>query len=353
MRPHRFAHVARVHGPIVYSHSPFGRVLILTSPVAVREVLGARGAPKPPVYGDYFDPITYGHASLLTSLGDDWLQRRKNLVHAFSMGHLREGIPVFHEKVDRLCELLAVNGPTKAVNVEDAMIRLTVDVISSVAFENFQSNTLEALGDVPSGTHDLPSIIKNVLIEFVFRRLEKWRHFLPAALFPDRVRAMAALRELHTTAENILAHMRTRAAAGGLDTRGLTYRLLHATDGNGQPAEDGLILADIVIFLIAGHDTTGHTYVPAPLALFPVTIFSHRSSILQRVEFDALHILVLLAHPRLAWTLHLLASHPHVEARLLAEVDVALDSRRHPSSEDLAKMPFLNAVLKERCAVHY
>ncbi|WP_126600364.1 cytochrome P450 [Dictyobacter aurantiacus] len=52
------------------------------------------------------------------------------------------------------------------------------------------------------------------------------------------------------------------------------------------------------------------------------------------------------AQNTLAWTMYLLSQHPHVRARLLAELQTVLNGRV-PTLEDLAQLPYLEAVINE------
>eukprot|EP00884_Botryococcus_braunii_P023100 jgi/Botrbrau1/9474/Bobra.0252s0093.1 len=91
--------------------------------------------------------------------------------------------------------------------------------------------------------------------------------------------------------------------------------LLRIRDSKGEPLSPDLIKAQIAVLFWAGHDTTGNT---------------------------------------IAWTLFAISRNPEIEARITAELDAAglLASPIEPDPrelqlEDLYKLPYLDAVIKE------
>eukprot|EP00884_Botryococcus_braunii_P023099 jgi/Botrbrau1/9473/Bobra.0252s0092.2 len=96
--------------------------------------------------------------------------------------------------------------------------------------------------------------------------------------------------------------------------------LCRIRDSNGQPLSPALIKVQIAVLFWAGHDATGNT---------------------------------------IAWTLFAISRYPEIEARITAELDAAgllaspIEPKpREPQVEDLYKLPFLDAVIKESMRYH-
>lgn len=49
----------------------------------------------------------------------------------------------------------------------------------------------------------------------------------------------------------------------------------------------------------------------------------------------------------LTWTLHLLSKYPHCQEILFKEVSTSVPADRAPSAEEVTRMPYLRAVVKE------
>ena len=49
----------------------------------------------------------------------------------------------------------------------------------------------------------------------------------------------------------------------------------------------------------------------------------------------------------LGFTMYLLAGHPECQSRLVAEVDAVLGGSKHPGYQDLDKLPYMDACLRE------
>jgi cytochrome P450 len=135
------------------------------------------------------------------------------------------------------------------------------------------------------------------------------RLFSLMILLPDSVptpgnrRYMRSVRSLNALVDRIIAERRAKAAAAD----DLLDMLLGARDEAGQGMTDRQLRDEVMTLLLAGHDTTA-------LAL--------------------------------TWTFVLLAQHPAVEARLLAEVDGVLGGRP-PTAADAPHLPYTEQVFAE------
>jgi cytochrome P450 len=109
-------------------------------------------------------------------------------------------------------------------------------------------------------------------------------------------------------AERVLA----KARAGGADGNDLLQYLIDARDpATGEAMPDGLVIDNLVTFLVAGHETTSQA---------------------------------------LTWSLYLLALFPEWQERVREEVLRVVGKGARVSREDIGKLSLLDAVFQERCA---
>ncbi|WP_424214055.1 cytochrome P450 [Streptomyces sp. BI20] len=122
---------------------------------------------------------------------------------------------------------------------------------------------------------------------------------------PANRRTEAARRELYAVCDAIIER---RIAAGEREEReDMISLLLRARDEDGAALDADAVRDQILIFLLAGHETTATT---------------------------------------LAYALHLLAAHPEVQAAARAEVDAVLGDRP-AGAADLDALPLLGRIVKE------
>jgi cytochrome P450 len=131
---------------------------------------------------------------------------------------------------------------------------------------------------------------------------------------PANRRVAAAQRELYAICDEIIerrARLGTHAPAGDAEPTPADDDLLgllrDATDEDGDRLAASEVRDQVLIFLLAGHETTATS---------------------------------------VAFALHLLALHPDEQAKARTEVDSVLDGRP-PGSGDLGSLPYLTKVLKE------
>jgi cytochrome P450 len=76
----------------------------------------------------------------------------------------------------------------------------------------------------------------------------------------------------------------------------------------GEKLDDETIIDQCLTMFLAGHDTTAHT---------------------------------------MSWIFHLVSQHPEVEAKIIEEVDFVFDGKERLSYQDIGKLTYLTAVIKE------
>jgi cytochrome P450 len=124
---------------------------------------------------------------------------------------------------------------------------------------------------------------------------------------PSNLRAERAYQFLDSLVYGIIEERRRRRDAGEPEGRDVLSLLMNAMDEDGSRMTAKQLRDEVMTLFIAGHETTAVT---------------------------------------LGWLWHLLAHHPQVEARLCEELQNVLGGRA-PTPEDLARMPYLDAVVHE------
>jgi cytochrome P450 len=231
--------------------------------------------------------------SLIISDGDAWLRQRRMVQPAFNPRRFAGYAEVMVRAAERLAESWQTANPA-SIEINSAMTGVTLEIIAKTLFDVDVSEETRKVGQAVS-----------VLSEAAMREagqpftLPNW---LP---LPSIRRKVTAMRFLETTIRRIIAERR----ASGQDKGDLLSMLLHAVDeeGDGGRMTDEEILGQAMTLFLAGHDTTAGT---------------------------------------LSWLWCLLASHPEVEAKLLAEVDSVLHGRT-PTADDVPKLHYTEMVVKE------
>lgn len=246
-----------------------------------------------------------GTAGVFSAEGEAWRAQRRLAMQALSNRHLRTFFPTLRRVTERLRERWARAATAgAAVDIDDDLIRFTVDVTTSLVF----STDMDTLG---SGDDVLQRQLSLVFPAFARRLLAAvpyWRVLrLPSDRALDR-----ALAEIRIVQERLVSETHARLAsraAGDEEPRDFIEAMLLARDEDGQPFGDDVVYGNMMTMLLAGEDTTAHS---------------------------------------LAWVVHHLCDHPQVVARMRVEVDAALGQEQTPGDfEKAQRMPYLDAVASE------
>ncbi|PNH05794.1 Cytochrome P450 72C1 [Tetrabaena socialis] len=113
--------------------------LVVTDPAALAAICG-RGEGALDKAAGIYSPINFmcaprGHANLLTSPADDsWKAVRKAVALSFAFSNIRKKFPIIRDRTGELVQWLQRVGPAEAVDVDQAALRVTLDVIGLTAF---------------------------------------------------------------------------------------------------------------------------------------------------------------------------------------------------------------------------
>lgn len=226
---------------------------------------------------------------LFTSEGEFWRRQRKLMAPAFQHRRVASYAETMVAYTMQAQQELADGA---VVDIGREMTRLTMSIVGKALFDADVFTETDELGAAITTAAEHSSYLAGNLIapplSWPTPRNRRTRRAL--ALITRRVQAMIDERRRL-----------------GEDRGDVLSMLLSARDDVGQAMDDAQIRDEAITLFLAGHDTTA-------LAL--------------------------------TWCLYLLASHPEVYARLLAEVDRTLE-RHTPTYEDLVNLPYTLQVLKE------
>ncbi len=272
------------HGDTLYMRHAWTRHYVFMHPEQIRAVL-VDEANAFVRYEQHVRVMRQVHGdSLLVSESAAWQRQRRAMLPAFAARRFEDYARHVDAAAQDACAAFPAAGG--AVDVEHAMNMLAVDVILRTMFG---ARLEEDMAPVEQAIRTLGEIgYAEMFLPFP---IPAW------APLPRQADKRAALRLLDGL---IRRHIRARRASGtaGDDLLGM---LLAAGCGD-REARDQLMTA-----FLAGHETTATA---------------------------------------LAWTGWALAAHPDVAARAAREVDAVLGGRA-PCAADLARLPWLQAIVKE------
>jgi cytochrome P450 len=285
---------ARQYGDVVrYRLGPMTSHLI-SHPDGVRRVLQ-----------DHVDNYTKDHFSyrlvsrvagngLLTSQGSFWLRQRRLAQPAFH----RQRISAMAEGMTRATAAMLERWAAPAargepVTMVEEMMRLTLTIVGEALFGASVGDKVAVVGGA-----------FNVLSEQTTTRFRTLR-LLPPVL-PTRYdrEFRAASRALRGTVMDLITERRQRD-----EDRGdlLSMLMLARDEETGEAMTDEQLRDEVLTMLVAGHETTATT---------------------------------------MSWVWALLEQHPHVEAKLHAELDAVLGGRL-PTAGDVPRLGYTRMVVEE------
>jgi cytochrome P450 len=234
----------RERGDLFTLHLPFGPIVLLADPPAVKEVFtgdpavlraGEGNAPLEPVVGP---------ESLLLLDGSKHLRRRRLVLPPFHGERLKTYANDMAELTERELATWPLN---EAFALEPRMRAITLAVIIRVVFGIEDGERAAALRDLiprllPDG--GLSSLVLIPALRRDFGPLSPWRRFLDAREEVDRL---------------LFAEIAERRAAPPEELAARTdvlSLLLQARDEDGEPLTDHELRDELMTLLLAGHETT-------------------------------------------------------------------------------------------------
>lgn len=289
------------HGDVVSMRLATQRIVSLAHPEAWHQVLVT--------HRDRYAKRTRGYEKLklflgqglVTSEGAHWRRQRRIAQPAFHRKH----IATFAESMGRACldlrqEWLASAARGEPRDVADDMMRLTLRIAGETLF------SLDITGEAAEVGAALGVVLD------AFDRITTaplpWPELWPT----EANRQMrAALATLDGVVGDIIEARRAQVAAGEGAGDDLLGRFMSARDEDtGEAMDDQQLRDEVMTMLLAGHETTANA---------------------------------------LAWTLHLLSTHPDHAAAATEEIEAVMAGKpdQAPGIAELCRMPTVDRVLKE------
>lgn len=279
-------------GDLVAFPLPRTPVLLVNDPAGVRRVLveNARGYSKATIQYGALSLVTGG--GLLTSDGEEWRRRRRIAQPAFHHGTLDVVAEQAAAAGARVVGAFDDHPDGTELDVDAACVQATLEVVGRTLFDA----DLAADGErVVAAVHDALGVV-----------VQRARTPQPAWLPTPSARRLArAVATLDRTCADVVRGRRAQGV-GGRD-RDLLSLLLRSAEAEGG-LTDAQVRDELVTLVIAGHETVASA---------------------------------------LSWTLLLLADHPRAQQRLHDELDTALADGGAPAWRDLARLPYVRAVVDE------
>jgi cytochrome P450 len=280
-------------------------VVFVADPELIQHIL--RNRPKLYRRLGTIEPVTkeMGINGVFSAEGEDWKRQRRMVAQALDNSHLREFFPTLIKVTERLKNRWSKAADNRtAVNIQQDLMRYTVDVTSNLAF-GYDMNTLEQEGDIIQEHLEriFPMIDRRINALFPY-----WRYFkLPV----DRAleKSLAAIRE---ATAGFITRSRTRLRQTpelAAHPTNLLEAMLSAPDGGTAAFTDDEIYGNIVTILLGGEDTTANT---------------------------------------MAWMMHFMIEHPETQARIQAEAVHAVGNAGMLSQfQDTERLDYIEAVAHE------
>ncbi|GHF33981.1 cytochrome P450 [Kitasatospora xanthocidica] len=264
------------------------------SPDGVQQVLGGEAANFRKESAFYDELRTSVGNGLLTSQDADYQRQRRLIQPLFTRRRVDGYADVIAQEAQSLTERWRA-APDGVVDAAEEMSRYTMRAVARILFGADVEEAAEVVH------HNFP-----LLGEYV-----KERGFAPVRFprtwpTPGNRRGLGAQRALYEVCDRIIAERAARGS-GDEDADDLLTLLGRARGEDGERLDPAELRDQVLVFLVAGHETTATS---------------------------------------LAFALHLLAKHP--EQRKLAQEEArTVLAGRAPTAADLEALPYLTRVLKE------
>lgn len=225
---------------------------------------------------------------LFLNEGEFWRRQRKLAQPAF---HHQRIAAYGATMVQQTVELLAGWQADETRDIAHEMTKLTLGIVNKTLFNVDVRAQADHIGE-----------LMTTILAGANDRINNYDPIWGRLFQRKQRREAAAIEELFTIIEEVIAEHRRQ----GEDTGDLLSMLLAARDDEGNPMSEQQLRDEVITLFIAGHETTANA---------------------------------------LAWAFYLVAQHPEVEAKLLAEL-APLQSNP-PTMQDLARLPYSEQVIKE------
>jgi cytochrome P450 len=240
--------------------------------------------------------LVFGNG-LLTSEGELWRRQRKLAQPAFHKERLAGFARAMVDATDAmLARWAARSEPEAPLDAHAEMMRVTFQIVGQTLFSVDVDGDAEAVGRALSIALEHADAAAQAVVQ-----IPPW---MPT---PQNVRFKRAMATLDEVVYRIVAERR-RTKAVHHDLLAMFMEARDEDEGEGGTGmTDRQLRDELMTMVLAGHETTANA---------------------------------------LTWTWYLLAQHPEIEARVVAEVDAVL-GRRRPTLDDVPRLALTGRVLQE------
>lgn len=280
-----------LYGPVVAYNRLDHKFMSFVHPDAVRHVLETNHTNfRRSVIYHKLKPVL--GAGLVTADGPAWQRQRRAMQPAFAKDRVAAVAPIMLDEIARL-ERELESRAGQVIDMQDAMMRLTLAIAGRALFHTDVSGAAERIGRA-----------LDVALSEVDQRIDEvwtWPEWLPVA----RNRAFkAAVAELDDVVFGIIERRRRSPS----DADDVLATLMRVRDPEtGAALTDRQLRDEVLTLLLAGHETTANW---------------------------------------LTWTWYLLGEHPDVELQLHTDLAKTLSSRA-PALSDLSRLGYVRQVADE------
>lgn len=215
------------------------RAIVVGNADLMRQILSDKDSMKPPKVYARTQMLTNG-SNMFESNGERWFHARKAIMAAFSAKHIRRMSEVTSDKLKEFEEKLDAN-EGQSFDVGKEMINLTLKVICDAAFQYDMSTEEQELF-----LHGLEVVFRESNKSAIPLR-SRFGRFIPAVL-----ESRAAGKNLIALGRKILESYRKLEDP-------IKGTVIDRIASNALYKDDMERIADILILLVAGHDTTAYS----------------------------------------------------------------------------------------------
>ncbi|KAK7411349.1 hypothetical protein VNO78_02782 [Psophocarpus tetragonolobus] len=307
---HSLATLARVHGPLM--HLRLGSVdAVVASSASVAEqflkIHDSNFSSRPPNAGAKY--IAYNYQDLVFApYGPRWrLLRKLTSVHLFSGKAMDEFRHLRQEEVARLTRNLA-SSYTKAVNLAQLLNVCTTNALARVVIGRRVFNDGNG-GCDPSADEFKAMVVELMVLAGVFNIGD----FVPSLEWLDLQGVQAKMKKLHKRFDAFLSSIIEEHDGSSKNLLSTLLSLKDVKDDDGNHLTNTEIKALLLNMFTAGTDTSSSTT---------------------------------------EWAIAELIRNPRIMDQVQQELDTVVGRDRNVKEEDLAHLPYLQAVVKETFRLH-
>lgn len=248
---------ANEYGGVYRTKVMWRDLIVVSEPREAAKIMG-RGEGALDKSPELYLPInqmveSHAHPNLLTASSDaKWKIIRKAVAVSFSHGNIKKKFPMVLGKINELVDRLTVLGPKRSVDVDQAALRVTLDVVGLAAF----GHDYEAVKqDTPAYSHML-RVLPRCFTEVELRMANPLRSFLPSFLFKRGAKGEGSFKNFQKEMTTLLKSIIERGVPLE-DDQSVAAQLMRIRNKDG--IVDDRLLSEIGILFVEGFETTGHT----------------------------------------------------------------------------------------------